>query len=406
MRVLIADKLARHAVAQLRESGFDAIQEPSLSGESLKTRIQDINPSVLVVRSTRVEHQHIHAANALSLVVRAGAGVNTIDLDAAAEQGVFVANCPGRNSIAVAELAFGLLLAVDRGIPDATAALRQGHWNKARFSKADGIADKTIGIAGTGGIGREVIARAKAFGMHVIAYSRSLTPAMAQQWGVGHAESLVDLARRSDVVSIHLPLNEATRGCVNAEVLGALGNDGILLNTSRGEVVDGEALLTALGAGLRAGLDVYPAEPSAKDVEWTSDIAQHPNVVGTPHVGASTTQAQVAVADAVCDVIHAFHTTGTVPNCVNLARRSRANHVLVVRHRDRVGVLASVLEALRRHEINVQEMGNRIFEGAQAASARISVAGPVSEELIGALLALPHILNVSAVPLNSPGVDS
>lgn len=403
MRVLIADDLAPLAAARLAQGGFSCTVDPGLDGPTLTAALRAIDPDVLVVRSTKVKREHVEVAPTLSLVIRAGAGVNTIDLEAAADHGVFVANCPGRNSIAVAELVFGLLLAIDRHIPDGVADLRAGRWNKGRYSEADGLAGRTLGILGMGGIGREVAIRARAFGMPVVAWSRSLTENGAEILGVERAATPLEVAQRSDVLTLHTALSADTRGLVGREALAALGDRGILINTARAEVVDTAALLEALDRGLRAGLDVFPDEPSGESGSYDHPIAKHPHVVGTHHVGASTQQAQDSVALAVCEIAEAFKRTGNAPNVVNLARRSRADHVLSIRHRDRVGVLASVLQAVRTHGLNVQEMDNRIFEGGRSACARIQVAGAVSDALIAAIRGQEHILNVSVVPLDPEG---
>ncbi len=399
MRVLLADKLSPLAAERLRAGGFDCTEEPALSGDALVAGLARIDPDVLVVRSTRVRREHVAAAPALSLVVRAGAGVNTIDLAACAEHGTFVANCPGQNSAAVAELAFGLLLAVDRHLADGAADLRAGRWNKAAWSRARGLAGRTLGILGMGAIGRAVARRAAGFEMPVVAWSPHLTPERAAALGVARAEDPVEVARRSEILTVHTALCDATRGLVGERVLRALGDDGILINTARAEIVDTPALLAALDRGLRAGLDVFPDEPAAKAGPYDHPLARHPRVVGSHHIGASTQQAQDAVAAAACAIIEEYRATGNVPGAVNLAGRTRATHVLHVRHRDEVGVLAAVLDALRKRGINVQEMENRIFDGGRAASARIHVAGEVPDELIEAMRAHEPILHVAVVPL-------
>ena len=238
--------------------------------------------------------------------------------------------------------------------------------------------------------------------MPVVAWSRSLTPEQAKGMGIGYATSPLEVARASDILTVHTALEDATRGLIDASILQALGDDGIFINTARAEVVDDDALMAALERGLRAGLDVFPDEPSGKQGDYEHPIAQHPNVVGTHHIGASTQQAQDAVAAAVCEIVDTYHHTGSVPNVVNLSQKTRANSVLAVRHLDKVGVLAAVLEALRKRGINVQEMDNRIFEGGLAASARIHLSGAIPDELVSALLAHEHILNVSVVELENP----
>ena len=399
MRILIADALAATAATGLEDAGFEVLTDASLKEDALCKAISNWNPDALVVRSTRVTAAHFAAAQALSLVVRAGAGINTIDCVAASNRGVFVSNCPGRNSVAVAELAMGLILAVDRHIADGTAELRAGTWNKARFSKAQGLSGQTLGILGMGGIGRALASRAIAFGMPVVAWSRSLTSERGAQLGVQVAETSLDVARRADILSVHVGLSEDTRNLVDSDHLAALGDDGVLINTARAEVVDSEALLQALDRGLRAGLDVFPEEPSAKQGPFSHALAVHPNVVGTHHIGASTQQAQQAVAQAVVDALLEFRDTGLPPNCVNLSSQSMASHMLIVRHEDQVGVLAAVLDGLRKRQINVQEMENRIFAGGQAAVARIQISGQVPDELLSVLQDQPHVLHCALVPL-------
>lgn len=400
MRVLFADKLPDQSRTRLAGNGFEVIAEPSLEGEALREAIARVDPTVLVVRGTKVKPEHIEAGRSLSLVIRAGAGVNTIALDAASKAGVFVANCPGKNAVAVAELAMGLMIALDRHIADNVTDLRQGRWNKGTYSKARGLAGRTLGVIGTGQIGCELIQRAKAFDMPVVAWSRSLTDASAEALGVRRFDTPEEVARRADVLSVHVALTPATRGLVGASIFEALRPGSIFLNTSRAEVVDEQALLAALDEkGILAGLDVFSEEPTGKAGDFDHPLAKHPRVYGTHHIGASTDQAQEAVGDEVCRIIETFRATGRAPNCVNLARRTQADHVLVVRHLDRVGVLASVLEALREESINVEEMENTVFEGAEAAVARLHVAGAPSSALVERILKAENVLAASVLPL-------
>jgi D-3-phosphoglycerate dehydrogenase len=342
------------------------------------------------------------AAGALKLVVRAGAGYNTIDVAAASRRGIYVSNCPGKNSIAVAELAFGLILAIDRQIPENVIALRNGQWNKSVFSKARGLYGRTLGLIGLGQIGREVALRAKAFGLPVVAWSRSLTDDAARQLGVQRMESPVAVATASDIVSLHVALNAQTRGLIDALFFAAMRPGAYFINTARAEVVDQTALTRAImQKGIRAGLDVFAAEPTGGTGEFTDDIAKLPGVVyGTHHIGASTEQAQEAIGAETVRIIRTFLQTGQVPNVVNLARTTPATCALVVRHLDRPGVLAGVLDAIRVAEINVQEMENIIFEGAQAAVARIHLETAPRPEVIARIQSSsPHILEVSLITL-------
>ncbi|RYG87060.1 hydroxyacid dehydrogenase, partial [bacterium] len=197
MTVLVADKLEASALDGLRALGVDLLDQPTLTADDLPAALRETGADLLIVRSTRVTAEALGSGR-LGAVVRAGAGYDTIDVDAASRQGVLVANTPGRNAQAVAELAWGLILACDRRIPDGVLALREGRWDKREFSRARGLAGRTLGLIGMGKIGQEMATRAKAFGMHVVALSRWLTPEVAAALGIGRAEDLSELAQLSD----------------------------------------------------------------------------------------------------------------------------------------------------------------------------------------------------------------
>ena len=386
MKTLIADKFSEAHLGRLRQLGCEVTYKPSLTAEDLAGIIGPYK--ILVVRSKQVTAEAIRASDQLALVLRAGAGVNTIDVKTASARGVFVSNCPGKNSIAVAELVFALLLAIDRRIPENVAALRAHKWNKKEFSKADGLFGKTLGIIGTGQIGREVIRRAHAFGLRIIAWSRSLTADRAQALGVERRETVEEVFQEADIVTLHVALKPDTRKLVNAVRLALMRPNAILINTSRGEVVDAAALRAALQAGtLRAGLDVFDPEPAESTAEFNDSLLDLPNLCGTHHIGASTEQAQEAIAEEAVRIIETFVRTGLVLNCVNLARRTPAKWQLIVRHFDRVGVLAFVMAEIRRAGINIEEVQNLIFEGAAAASCRIQLDAEPGEELLASLKA-------------------
>jgi D-3-phosphoglycerate dehydrogenase / 2-oxoglutarate reductase len=382
MKVLIADKFEQSGRDGLEAAGCDYSFQPDVKDDALVEAIRGYQPDVLVVRGTKVTEPMMDAGP-LKLIVRAGAGYNTIDVAAASRRGIYVSNCPGKNSVAVAELAFALILALDRRIADNVIALRAGQWNKKEFSKARGLYGRTLGLVGTGQIGQEVITRARAFGMPIIAWSRSLTPERAEALGVERVESPLDVARKADIVSVHVALNPATRGLLGADFFNAMRAGAYFINTARGEVVDQAALVNAMHERkLRVGLDVFANEPTSATAEFADEIAHEPNLYGTHHIGASTDQAQEAIAAETVRIIRTFKETGKVPNVVNLAARTPATHLLVVRHRDRPGVLAQVLGAIRAADINVQEMENIVFEGAEAAVARINLeAAPSSGTL-------------------------
>lgn len=376
MKVLIADKFERVGIDGLKELGCAVVAQPDLTADALPAAVREVDPHILIVRSTRVSAETLNAGTALTLVIRAGAGIDTIDVAAASSRGIFVSNCPGKNSIAVAELVMGLVLACDRRIPDQVADLRRGKWNKAEYSKARGLYGRTLGVVGLGQIGREVAARAHAFGMRVLAWSRTLTHEEADGLGVAYAQSPLEVARLSEVVTINVAANAETKHLVNAEFLAAMRPGAYLINTSRGSVVDEAALAQAIAdKKLRAGLDVFQNEPAGGTGEFAAAILQVPGVYGTHHVGASTDQAQVAIAHEVIRIVQAFRATGEVPNVVNRLARSSASHVLSIRHRNRPGVLAHVFAVLAGAEINVEEVENIIYHGAQATLARIHLDG-------------------------------
>ena len=396
MRVLIADKFEKIGIDGLKELGCEVDSQPDLGADTLPGALERVDPQILIVRGTRVSAAALKSGASLSLVIRAGAGVDTIDVPAASSLGVFVANCPGKNSIAVAELVMGLLLSCDRRIPDQTIELRAGQWNKGEYSKARGLHGRTLGIVGLGQIGREIMARAHAFGMNVVAWSRNLTLSEATRLGIAYAETPIEVARRADAVTINVAANGETKHLVNAEFLGAMKPGSYLINTSRGSVVDEAALADAVKTrGLRAGLDVYESEPGGARAEFAPDVVKLPGVYGTHHVGASTDQAQVAIAHEVIHIVQQFLHAGIVPNCVNRLARSSATHVLTVRHHNRPGVLAHVFKVLADGAINVEEVENIIYHGATATLARIHLDGrPAPEQLQAIRSGNSHIISL------------
>jgi D-3-phosphoglycerate dehydrogenase len=353
------------------------------------------------VRSKRVSEAALAAGPALSLVIRAGAGIDTIDVAAASRLGIFVANCPGKNSIAVAELVLGLLLSLDRRIADQVADLRRGEWLKSEYSKARGLFGRTLGIVGLGQIGREVARRAQAFGMKVVAYSRNLTDEEAERLGIGYCETPLEVARLSDAVSINVAGGADTKHLVNAEFLAAMKPGAYLINASRGSVVDEVALERAVRErGIRAGLDVYQGEPTGGKAEFKPAVTTAPGVYGTHHIGASTDQSQVAIAHEVIRIVEGFAKTGVAPHCVNRLARSAATHVLSVRHQNRPGVLAHVFRVLADAGVNVEEVENIPYHGAQAAAARIQISSPPSDAALEEIRSgNPNIISVDLTEL-------
>ena len=392
MKVLIADQFEQSGIDGLEHAGCEVQYRPGLKDAALVQALRDSQAQVLVVRSTPVTAPMLEAG-ALSLVVRAGAGYNTIDVAAASKRGIYVSNCPGRNAIAVAELAFGLILALDRRIPDNVADLRAGAWNKKEYSIARGLFGRTLGLLGYGHIGQEMVRRAHAFGMRTIVWSRRLAapapsaaPGGPQVGPTQAAASPQEVAEHADVLSVHLALTPETRGIVDASVIDRLRSGSYFVNTSRADLVDHDALARAVRErGVRVGLDVFADEPAASTGRFADPIVSLPNVYGTHHIGGSTEQAQEAIAAETVRVVTAYKRTGQVPNVVNLAVTTPATHRLVVRHRDRPGVLAHVFDRLRAARINVQETENVVFAGAEAAVARINLDGAPDASVLTAI---------------------
>jgi D-3-phosphoglycerate dehydrogenase len=416
MRVLIADTFEQSGIDGLKAASCDVRYEPDLKDEALTAAIRTSGAEVLVVRGTQVTAPMLDAGR-LALVVRAGAGYHTIDVAAASKRGIYVSNCPGKNAIAVAELAFALMLGIDRRIPENVADLRAGIWNKKEYSRSRGLYGSTLALLGVGAIGREMIRRAAGFGMNVVIWSRRfdgqdrpLTEDDARELGVEGAQRQIgiqlvatpgDAAWRADILSIHVALGQETRHLVNAGVLAQLKPGAMVINTARGEVMDHTALATAIREkGLKVGLDVFAREPAGATGGFGDPIVSMPGVYGTHHIGASTNQAQEAIAAETVRIIRRYKETGRVPNVVNLATRTPATHMLVVRHRDRPGVLAHVFNLLREANLNVQETENIVFAGAEAAVARINLDGTPTSEVCERIAAgHPDILDLQAVTL-------
>ncbi|MDR2451276.1 MAG: hydroxyacid dehydrogenase [Candidatus Accumulibacter sp.] len=393
MKILIADKVSPKMLADLEALGGEVTLAADLTPEALPGALPGVE--VLIVRSKRVTAAAIEAGSSLSLIVRAGAGVNTIDIGKASEKGIYVANCPGKNTDAVAELAIGLLIATDRRIPEALIDLRAGQWRKKEYGKARGLKGRTLGIVGLGSIGRAVARRALGLEMNVVGWSRGLTPAKAKAFGVGHCATLDELADAADAVSVHLALSGDTRGLIGGAFFERLKKGTLFVNTARGEVVDGAALRAALAAGrIRAALDVFADEPAGGEAPFADTELAARLSAASPHVGASTDQAEEAIAEEAVRVVKTFLETGRPANAVN-PRKVHEGVPLVIRHYNRVGVLAGVLGELRAEGINIEEMENTIFEGELAACCALVLDRKPSEALMRRISGAENVIQAA-----------
>jgi D-3-phosphoglycerate dehydrogenase len=402
MKVLIADKFEKQGLDELAALGCRTSYKPELKDQTLVDALHNEPYDVLIVRSTRVTAEALEGARALKVVIRAGAGTNTIDLPAASARSILVANCPGKNAVAVAELTLGLILALDRRLVENVGDLRAGTWNKAEYSRARGLKGRTLGIVGMGQVGREVTSRARALEMDVIAWSRSLTEHAAAEMDVTPCASPGDVASRCHVLSIHLAATPETKGIINAEVLGRLAPGSYVINTARHEVLDYDALRAAVAArGLRVALDVFPDEPAGGTGEFRPAILDGGGIVyGTHHIGASTDQAQDAIAGEVVRIVACYQRSGRVLNCVNVRTEPQGRFVLAVRHRNQPGVLAHTLDAISQAGVNVEEMENVICQGAESACAQIRLSDRLDDEVLRRIESgSPHIFSVSQLAI-------
>ncbi len=312
LKVLIADKFPDLHIQQMKDLGCEVIYSPKLGENDIPEAAKDVD--LIIVRSTIVNAAAINSGTNLKIIIRAGSGVNNIDLKAATEKGVYVTNCPGMNSIAVAELAMGLIISLDRRIPDNVTDFNKGVWNKGEYSKAEGLFGKTLGIIGTGAIGREVAKRAQAFGMKTLGKDVIKTEGA----GITYVDDLKELLSQCDIITLHLPANAQTKGMFNKEVFSYLKPNTLLVNTSRADIIDEDALLEAIELKkIRAAVDVFKGEPEQKEGEVKSKLQGNKNIYVTHHIGASTEQAQTAVAEETVRIIKKYLDTGEIINCVN-----------------------------------------------------------------------------------------
>ncbi|MCG3126920.1 MAG: Glyoxylate/hydroxypyruvate reductase B [Phycisphaerae bacterium] len=318
MTIFIADKFEAEGVTALERLGCKVVCRPGTQGAELTAALRETGARVLIVRSTKVPAATLKAAEDLRLVIRAGSGVDTIDVNAATELGIRVCNCPGMNAVAVAELTLGLMIALDRRIVDETDDLKRGVWNKKEYSKARGLKGRTLGIIGMGRIGYEVARRARAFEMAILYHDVVPRPEIESELDA-RLVPLDELLRTSDFVTLHITGGKDNRHLIAARELALMKPTAFLLNCARGDVVDEKAVGAALADRRIAGaaFDVYEQEPAATDTEFKDPIGQVAHAYGTHHVGASTEQAQQAVAEETVRIVQAFVESGTLRNCVN-----------------------------------------------------------------------------------------
>eukprot|EP01016_Furgasonia_blochmanni_P047691 TRINITY_DN7033_c0_g1_i2.p1 TRINITY_DN7033_c0_g1~~TRINITY_DN7033_c0_g1_i2.p1 ORF type:complete len:476 (-),score=123.56 TRINITY_DN7033_c0_g1_i2:186-1613(-) len=372
-KVLIADLFSQENIDNLKKQGFTIQYNDKLNGESLTKALVEFQPTILVVRSTKVTAEHFAATKTLEVVIRAGSGVDTIDIKTANKLGVAVANCPGKNSVAVAELCMGLILAIDRRIAENVNLLKNKQWNKGEFSESTGVLGRTLGIVGYGYIGHEMVKRARSFGMNIVVYSDHLH--RGDDPTVDTVESLDELLKRADIVSIHVPATAQTKGMVNKTFLGKMKPNGVLINTARGDLVNEADLVAHLETNKNFwyGADVFVGEPSDKKGVFDSALAKHPRVYGTHHIGASTKQAEAAIGDEAYRMIVEYDKIKVIPNSVNMSKAVGKVNLTVKFNNESGNALAGILDALREEGWTVYNVNCAMFEGGLAGIAKVNL---------------------------------
>ncbi|TWT41101.1 D-3-phosphoglycerate dehydrogenase [Phycisphaerae bacterium RAS1] len=393
MKILVICEMPDFALDQLRALGCETVYKPNLAADALRMALADTG--ILVVGSGRVSADLISSAHSLQLIVRRGAGPANIAVEEASAQGVFVADCNEQHATAVAELGLGLLIALDRRIVENTLALREGRWSRAELAAARGLCGRTLGLLGYGAAGRMTAQRAHGFGMNVIAWESGGNVADAHDSEIEHCNWPRELAGGSDAVMLMPAVEGHDEVIVDAEFLAAMRPGAAFVHLGPPGVVDAAALAEAVRTRhLRVAIDSHAAEPTADVARFTSSLLALPGVIGTQHIGALTDQARDATAAEAVRVIRKFLVSGECANCLNLLDRTPATWQLVLRVRDQVGVMASILDAIRADGINAEEITSRVFTGAKAASCIIAIDERPSREALDAIRALPDVLHL------------
>jgi D-3-phosphoglycerate dehydrogenase / 2-oxoglutarate reductase len=346
VKVLIADTVLPVCADVLRRAGIEADLRPGISGTELLAAVADVE-GIIVRSDTRITEEVMRAAPSLRVVGRAGAGVDNIDVAAATKRGVVVMNAPGENTISAAEHTLSLMLALARQIPLADRSMKAGRWDRGKILGVE-LAGKTLGILGLGKVGREVAARARAFGMDVIGFDPVLTEDVAARLGVALVP-IETVYERSDFITLHLPLTDATRHLIGRDELARCRRGVRILNVARGGIIEEAALCDALRSGHVAGaaLDVFEKEPPVG-----SPLLSLDSVILTPHLGASTQEAQEKVAVRIAEQIAAYLKDNLVANAVNM--EGIEPHLLPVLqpYRDLCERLGRLLSSLARGPVS------------------------------------------------------
>ncbi len=368
-KIIVTDAVDKKCVGILENAGFEVTYKPGMPKDEIKKVIKDYNG--LVVRSdTQVTPDLIELMDNMEVIGRAGAGVDNINLEAATRKGIIVMNTPGGNTVSTAEHTIALLLSMCRNVPQANQSLRDGKWERKKF-KGTEIYGKTIGIIGLGKVGREVASRAKAFGMTTIGYDPILSNEVALKLGVNLVD-LDTLFKQSDIITVHVPLTDETRNLISEDSLSICKNGVKIINCARGGIVDEQALVKALDSGKVSGaaFDVYVKEPP----EYSGNFIQHPKIVTTPHLGASTEEAQEKVAIQIAEQIADLFNKKGVKGAINAAAiETSGNEELTpyVRLAENLGLLHSQLNKGQLKNININFSGELLHNSTTLLSTAV-----------------------------------
>ena len=362
-------------IKTLEEEKHEVIFDKGLSGDKLTDAMKQHNPEVLIVRSTKVPADTIDSNKNLALIIRAGAGYDTIDVAHASTRGVLVANCPGKNATAVAELAMGLIISIDRRLGENYKLQKEGKWCKGRFTKCLGLKGRTLGLIGFGNIAQRVAKRALAFEMKVLTFNRSHKTIE----GVEAVENIADLLENSDIVSIHVPNNKETKGMVNKDFLSKMKSNAVLINTARGAAVVEEDLLAHLDANkdFWFGTDVLNGEPSEKECDWEHPLGKHERVVGTHHIGASTKQSEAEIGEEAVRICQVFAGTGSIDNqnWVN-SEKSKSKQTLVIKAQRTPEAYGEIFAEVAKNGWTIGNSEVQLCQGGVAMIVKINGEGP------------------------------
>lgn len=370
MKVLVADKISPKGVAFLRQQpGFEVIESYGSSPEKVLELVKDVQ-AIAVRSETKITADVFKAAPQLKVVGRAGVGVDNVDVEAATNHGVVVMNTPAGNTIATAELTFTHILCGARPVPQAAASMKAGQWDRKNFAGIE-LFKKTLGIVGLGRIGGEVAKRAQAFGMRVLAYDPYLAPSRAKAMQV-EAVALEELLQQSDYITVHMPLTEGTKYLIDEAALAKCRKGVRLFNCARGGIIKESALIAALKAGqvAAAGLDVFEDEPLAKD----SELRTLPNVVLTPHLGASTAEAQESVGIEIAEQIADVLKGGIIRNAVNVPSIDAATLKVIGPYLDlgaKLGTLVQQISPPQIAQLRITYWGKLVDLDANAVTRAI-----------------------------------